>query len=77
MRTEPKRVITHRGEQYVYVGDVPNTRRVKARELKNDSGRKVTFRKVSDTWVAVYVSKKFYPEKCNDLHPYHGTGTLR
>jgi hypothetical protein len=64
-------------KKYVYVGDVPNTKRALAEALKNESGRKVPFVKTSEEWVAVYISSKFYPELNKSLHPYHGTETLK
>lgn len=57
------------------MGDVPNTKSVRARELKAEAGRK-TVLVPSGKWCEVYVSRKFYPERCKTLHPYHGTGTL-
>lgn len=75
----PTRVIIRYGEQYVHLGEVPDTRKLKTEvvELKKEAGRKTVLVKAVPGWVSVYISKKFYPSICKSEHPYHGKGTLR
>jgi hypothetical protein len=68
--------ISHAGEEYVFVGDVPNSRKRKCRNLKHDAGRKCIFKATSFKWVHVYVSKIFYSDFCKTMYPYHGTDFL-
>jgi hypothetical protein len=77
---EPPYEIRRNGETYVYVGDTPNTKIVKEREIEyaHRQGRKVihTVDKEDKKVLCQYVSKKFYPGMCKELRPSWGMGII-
>jgi Na+-transporting NADH:ubiquinone oxidoreductase subunit NqrC len=75
-----KRVITRKGEKYVYMGDITNTKQARenARESVKVNGRKSIF--VVDPHnkkTAIhYVSDKFYKHLHLGIYPSYGQGNL-
>lgn len=80
-RWMPRDEVTHSGEEFVYAGDVSNTKEMTKynRTFNREQGRKTTFvvdkdnRKV----VCMYISKTFYPKMCKAQFPSYGKGTLK
>jgi hypothetical protein len=74
------RVITRKGEKYVYDGDIPNRYIVKESTLNfiKEQGRLPVFveDKNDPSTLHVYISSKFYKDLVKSLYPVFGRSVL-